>query len=386
MKLLFLSLLLITGAPGQTPTAAIRLNQVGYLPGEPKAAIVATGEPAREFRVRRAADSRVVFRGGAPALPTTPIRGGRVQLADFTGLRQPGRYFLEVPGVGQSWEFEIGPRVYERALYLAMRSFYGQRCGTAVDLAPDFPGYRYGACHREGAWHECSGRSGPAPSAKGWHDADDYGRYIVNSSIATGTLLWAFELYRKQTENLRLHIPESGNQSPDFLDEIRWNLEWMLTMQDADGGVWHKQTTEKFAGFVMPDADTMTSFIIGTGSPPYKSTCATADFAAVMAMAARTHARHDADFARRARSAAESAWRWARQNPSVLFANPRGVSTGAYGDRDCSDELLWAAAELLRTTRGQEYEKYFLENWEKMRPAIAPDRPPAWPQVAPLAL
>lgn len=379
-------ILLTAAAAAQAPTAAIRLNQAGYLPGEPKAAIVAAAGPARGFSVRRAADSRAVFQGTLSEPVEDADSGERVQLADFTALRQPGRYFLEVHGTGRSWEFEIGPRVYDRVLYLAMRSYYGQRCGTAVDLGPQFPGYRYGACHREGAWHESSGKSGPAPSAKGWHDAGDYGRYIVNSGITTGTLLWAFELYPKPTGNLRLNIPESGNRVPDFLDEIRWNLEWMLTMQDADGGVWQKQTSEKFAGFVMPDEDTMTSFIIGTGAPPFKSTCATADFAAVMAIAARAYSRYDAGFAQRARSAAEAAWTWARQNPSVLFANPKGVSTGAYGDRDCSDELLWAASELWRTTRGQEYEKYFLENWEKFRPAIASDRPPAWPQVAPLAL
>lgn len=386
MKLLFAFIFLTAAATGQTPTTAIRLNQAGYLPEDAKAAVVAAANPARQFRVRRSADSRVVFEGVLSRPVEDAEAGERVQLADFTALRRPGRYWLDVPGVGRSWEFEIGPRVYDRVLYLAMRSYYGQRCGTAVDLGPEFPGYRYEACHRQGAWHESSGKFGPAPSVKGWHDAGDYGRYVVNSGITTGTLLWAFELYPKQTGNLRLDIPESGNRVPDFLDEIRWNLEWMLTMQDADGGVWHKQTSEKFAGFVMPDEDPMTSFIIGTGAPPFKSTCATADFAAVMAVAARTYARYDPEFAQRARRAAEAAWQWARQNPSVLFLNPRGVSTGAYGDRDCSDEMLWAASELWRTTRAQEYERYFLDHWEKFRPAIAPDRPPAWPQVAPLAL
>lgn len=386
MRILFVFSLLLACAAGQAPTTAIRVDQAGYLPRAMKAAVVAAAGPAGEFAVRRAADSKIVFRGLLSEPVDDPDSGERVRLADFTPLRRPGRYFLEVAGVGRSWEFEIGPRVYDRVLYLAMRSYYGQRCGTAVDLGPEFPGYRYEACHRQGAWHESSGKSGPAPSVKGWHDAGDYGRYVVNSGITTGTLLWAHELYRRRTEKLRLNLPESGNETPDFLDEIRWNLEWMLSMQDADGGVWHKQTTERFSGFVMPHEDTMTSYVIGTGSPPFKSTCATADFAAVMAIAARVYPRHDAEFARRARAAAEAAWSWAQQNPSVLFVNPKGVSTGAYGDRDCSDEMLWAASELWRTTRNQKYEKYFLENWRKFLQAIAHDRPPAWPQVAPLAL
>ena len=378
--------LLGVAAWAQAPAPAIHLNQAGYLPAVPKVALVANAGGAVEFTVRRARDARPVFLGRLGPVLDDADSGDRVQVADFTPLRIPGCYYLEVAGAGRSPEFEIGARVYDRALYLAMRSYYGQRCGTAVDLGAEFPGYRYEACHREGAWHPSSGKSGPAPSVKGWHDAGDYGRYVVNSGIAAGTLLWAYELYQERLKKLRLNIPESSNKTPDFLDEIRWNLEWMLSMQDADGGMWHKQTTEKFSGFVMPHEDRMTSFIIGSGAAPYKGTCATADFAAVMAVAARLYRPHDPAFAQRALAAAEAAWKWAEQHPSVLFSNPRGVSTGAYGDKDCSDERLWAAAELWRTTRDKRYEAYFLENHQKFFGAIADDRPPAWPHVAALAL
>lgn len=373
-------------AAAEEPGAAVRVNQAGYLAGAPKAAVAVSAGEAREFTVREAGSGRVAFRGTLSAPVQDADSGDSVRAADFSALRKAGRYFVEVAGAGKSPEFEIGPHAYDRVFYLAMRSYYGQRCGTAVDLGPEFPGYRYEACHREGAWHASSGREGKAPSVKGWHDAGDYGRYVVNSGITTGTLLWTYELYGDKTGKIRLNIPESGDRTPDILDEIRWNLDWMLTMQDADGGVWHKQTTERFSGFVMPHEDKMTSYVIGTGAAPYKSTCATADFAAVMAIAGRLYRPFDPQFARTALEAAEKAWRWAEQNPAVLFMNPKGVSTGAYGDRDCSDERLWAAAELWRTTKAQNYQSYFLENWEKFRPQISDDRPPAWPQVAPLAL
>ena len=130
--------------------------------------------------------------------------------------------------MGRSWEFSIDPHVYARAFYLSMRSYYGQRCGTAVDLGPEFAAYKHPACHQEGAWHVSSGKTGARPSVKGWHDAGDYGRYIVNSGIATGTLLWAYELFGDRVKQTRLDIPESGNGTPDILNEIRWNLDWML--------------------------------------------------------------------------------------------------------------------------------------------------------------
>ncbi len=81
-----------------------------------------------------------------------------------SGLLQTARegtYYLEVPGVGRSWNFLIGPNVFERTYYMAMRGFYGQRCGTAVDMGPEFPGYSHPACHQHGEFHASSGAKGP---------------------------------------------------------------------------------------------------------------------------------------------------------------------------------------------------------------------------------
>jgi endoglucanase len=147
-----------------------------------------------------------------------------------------------------------------------MRGFYGQRCGTAVDLGPEFPGYSHPACHLHGEFHISSGASGPRDNIGGWHDAGDYGRYMVNSGISTGTLLWALELFKKKLKDISLKIPESGNGTPDILNEARWNLEWMLKMQDDDGGVWHKQTSETFPAFIAPQDDKLPSEVIGTGA------------------------------------------------------------------------------------------------------------------------
>jgi endoglucanase len=187
-------------------------------------------------------------------------------------------------------------------------------------------------------------------------------------------------------KSIPLDLPESVNGTPDLLNEIRWNLDWMLAMQDSDGGVWHKQTSERFSGFIMPEKDTLTSYIIGSGAEPYKSSCATGDFAAVMAIAARAYKPLDGPFAARALKAAESAWTWLGEHPNVLFRNPQGVSTGAYGDGDCSDERLWVAAELARTTGAEPYRKYFLEHYDALRKSIRPIGPQSWGNVANLAL
>jgi endoglucanase len=170
-----------------------------------------------------------------------------------------------------------------------------------------------------------------------------------------------------------------------MLDEVRWNIDWMLTMQDEDGGVWPKQTSEQFADFVMPENDARVSYVIGTGTSPYKSSAATADFAAVMAIAARVYKPFDAEYARRCLNAARNAWAWLGKNSNVTFRNPPGVLTGEYGDRDPRDEILWAAAELWRTTRDKSYERYFLSNYREQLPALTAG-PPSWSRVGALAL
>jgi endoglucanase len=369
-----------------SPTTAIKVDQVGYLPANQKLALLAGPELAKTFSVRRSGDNGVVFQGTPGDAVLDPDTGDRVREMDFSSVNAPGRYYIEVSGVGRSWDFEIKKDVFARTYYLAMRGFYGQRCGTRVDMGPEFPNYTHGACHLKGELHLSSGKSGVRNNVGGWHDAGDYGRYVVNSGISTGSILWSWELFGAQLRDRKLNIPESGNGTPDILNEARWNIEWMLQMQDEDGGVWHKQTSENFPGFIRPEADMLPSEVIGTGSAPYKSTCATADLAAVAAIAARVYAPFDKAFAERNLKASRQAWQWAEQNPNVTFKNPRGISTGEYGDGQCADERLWAAAELWRTTGEAAYSKYFLDNYAQYLPMLASTEPPSWAQLSQMAL
>lgn len=237
-------------------------------------------------------------------------------------------------------------------LRAATRAFHGQRCGVAVDIGG---GYGHGACHLKSEFHPSAQAGAPAapPVTKGWHDAGDYGRYVTNSGITTATLLMSDELF------------------PDFAmgDEIRWNLEWMLSMQDADGGVWHKQTSLAFPGYVMPEDDASTGYVIGKGS------CATANLVAVASIAART-----TDPAHLA--AGRRGWKWLRANPNVTFRNPPDVKTGEYGDGDCSDETLWAAVELWRASKDEEARAYIDTHLAK----ATMTGPPSWADLTPLAV
>jgi len=338
-------------------------------------------DASASFQIFSSHHKSAVFHGVLSAPLQDEASGDRVALADFSAVTRPGTYTLAVDG-WRSAPFAIGKDAYREPLRLAVRSYYGQRCGCPVDLGG---GYAHPACHMDGAFHATSGRSGTLPNHGGWHDAGDYGRYVVNSGITTGTLLWAWELYPHALGSLALQIPESGGKTPDYLAEIRWNLEWMLSLQDTDGGVWHKQTSEQFCAFILPEKDTLTSYVIGTGNAPYKSTCATADLAAVAAIAARCYRPYDAAFADRCLAAAKLAWTWAVANPAVVFHNPHGIGTGGYDDRDCRDEILWASAELWRTTGEAPYEQAVLKAADTDLPPETAIQAPGWPTVAPMA-
>jgi endoglucanase len=363
---------------------SVHFNQLGFQPSRSKiATIVNSTETA--FRIRNDATGKIVFKGTLTAPISDEASGDTVRQAEFTALKKPGTYRIEI-GSALSDPFPIREDVYANALYLTMRSYYGQRCGCAVDLGS---GYRHVACHADGAYHASSGKTGKVGNHGGWHDAGDYGRYVVNSGITCGTLLWAWEMYPHTLHTLKLDIPESGKGTPDFLAEIRWNLEWMLAMQDDDGGVFHKQSSEQFCAFIMPEDDHLTSYIIGTGSAPYKNTCATADLSAVMAIAARCYRAFDANFSERCLKASRAAWTWAKANPDVEFRNPPGVSTGGYGDKHCGDEIAWASAELWRTTGEPQYEQTFLNALPDAVPDALPKdlkiAAPGWGDVMPMA-
>jgi endoglucanase len=349
-----------SGAPAQ-PVAPIRLNQIGFLPDAPKVAVV-IGATGTSFTVETSPGGRVVTRGTLSASATWPLSGEDVRRADFSALRRPGRYVVVVPGVGRSTPFEIGATALREVARGAIKSYYYQRTGIPLEA-------KYAGRWARAEGHpdtvvlvHSSAASASRPegtrisSPRGWYDAGDYNKYVVNSGISTYTLLLIAEQFPRYAQALRLGIPETGNGVPDVLNEALWNIRWMLTMQDpADGGVYHKLTNAGFDAFIAPDKAVEPRYVV------QKSSAATLDFAAVMAHASMVMRRYERQLPGLSDSltrAALSAWQWARQHPDSLYdqtkinaAHKPPISTGTYGDRSVSDEMRWAAAELSLATQ-----------------------------------
>ena len=363
-NVLFLcGLLYATVASSQNPAPAIRLNQLGFYPKAPKEAVVIGDGPERDFYIRQAGTEKIVFTGKLTTSGAHPRLAPENRIADFSRFRKPGTYFIEIPGLGRSYLFDIKKDVHRRAALGALKGFYYQR--TFVDLPSRYAGpWARAAGHPDTAVYiHGSAATLQRPegtiisSPYGWYDAGDYNKYIVNSGITVATLLSLYEDFPGDCRNLRVDIPESGNSLPDVLDEALFNLRWMLTMQDSyDGGVYHKLTNANFDPMdVMPAKAISKRYVV------QKSITATLDFAAVMAQASRIFKQFDREmphFADSCLIAAEQAWQWAKQNPEARYDQQEmnkhyepDIVTGGYGDSDPGDEWIWAAIELWITTQ-----------------------------------
>jgi endoglucanase len=330
----------------ERPETGIRVNTVGYLPAEVKRATVVGAGNVTEFQVVDLASSSVVHTGTLGTSRYHADSGEDVRTADFTGLRGPGRYALRVEGLPDSPPFHIAAGLYNDSLRLVMLGFYGQRCGVPVSLEHDGIVYEKKGCHLNDGYldyYEADRTGEKKDGTGGWHDAGDYGKYVVNAAFATGIMLAAWEHYGDVLARLELPIPEADGPLPDYLAEVKFNLDWILKMQFPDGKVSHKLTRTNFSPMVMPSADQEKRFFVPWGTE------ATANLAAVTAQAARVFAPFDAAYAEENRKAAELAMAAMRESWQEVRPDQSAFRTGGYLKSAQSDRI-WALVEMWETT------------------------------------
>ncbi|HWR85170.1 MAG TPA: glycoside hydrolase family 9 protein, partial [Rhodoglobus sp.] len=356
----------------------VRVNQVGYLPDAPKrATLVTEATDPVEFEVRDG--DEVVATGTSTVYGTDDMAGLPVHILDFSELTAAGTYTVAADGE-ESYEFRIGGDLYQQLRYDALNYFYLARSGIEIDGGIVGPEYAREAGHigvapnlgdtavpcltaeEDGAFWSYGDWTCPEGYALdvtgGWYDAGDHGKYVVNGGIAVNQLLGTYE--RTLTAPTAtpdaladgtLNLPETGNGVPDVLDEARWELEWMLSMQVPAGApmagmVHHKIHDVGWTGLPLLPADDAQERRLHR-----PSTAATLNLAAVAAQGARLFAEIDPDFAGRLLTASRTAWAAAVATPD-LYA-PAGAGNnggGPYDDDEVGDEFYWAASELFLTT------------------------------------
>ena len=349
----------------------VQVNQVGYRPNDYKTAtfriedtnsvsdsVNLSGKIDGNFRVIDVINNEIVLEGNMAEEIKSEPNGEVNRVADFSKVTKPGKYVVENSTCGRSHEFEIRENIYNDIFKASMKMFYLQRCGCSLDKKYANE-YAHDECHNTKA--RIYGTDKFIDVSGAWHDAGDYGRYIVAAAKAVVDLMMAYE-YFPEAMGTSFDIPESGNGIPDILDEVKYELDWMLKMQDPEtGGVYHKVTCRSFPGFIMPEDEKEELVVCPV------SDAATCDFAAAMAYASRVYGNLSDKYGEKAReyeksadiylAAANKAMAFLENKSAGEFLNPEGVVTGEYGDSRTIDEYFWAYAEMYKTTGDKKYEE-----------------------------
>jgi len=324
----------------------ININQIGYKCNDTKTAVFRDAAKDTEFEVINADTNKSVFSGKLTEAVSKGTSYEKVAYGDFSDVKTPGRYYIKAANSGESFVFSIGDDIYDDAFDSICRMLYLQRCG--MELTEEYAGdFAHKACHTEKA--TIYGTDKQIEVSGGWHDAGDYGRYTVPAAKTVADMMLAYENYPEVFSD-NSGIPESGNNVPDILDEVRYELEWLLKMQGKDGGVYHKVTGLNFDGVVMPEDCTEKLYVLP------ESKTATGDFSAVMFMASRVYKDIDSKFASKCQKAAIKALPYLEERlDESNYSNPSDVSTGEYPDGVSRDEYLWALCEGYKATGNTEY-------------------------------
>lgn len=287
---------------------------------------------------------------------------------NFSEVQVEGKYKIILMDKGGlvlacSEYFEISDKLLERQLKANIKSFFYQRSG--VDIPREYAGeWARKAAHvdSEICFHPSMNREGVWNAHGGWYDAGDYGKYVVNGGVSVATLLLACEMCKGELFVGNENFEPSFEQPFSMLEELRFELEFFLRMQDDDGGVFFKVTPERWDGFVSPlESDAMQKrMILG------KSTSSTLNFAAVMAQAHRVYESFDAEFSAKCLAASLRAYAWASRNPAVDWPhNTEG--SGGYGDDCVDDEFFWARTMLFLSLREEQNKKNIFDGNREQR-------------------
>lgn len=377
------------------PVPKVLVNQVGYLPGVGKIGIVKTDASSPVKWELLDGSGKVVASGDTAVHGPDAASGDRVQIADFSSYAKAGSGYTLRTGDDASHPFAIAANVYGKLKYDSLHFFYHMRSGTPIVMP--YAG--------DSKWTHAAGHPGDksvpcAPDARcdysldvsgGWYDAGDHGKYVVNGGISAWTLMNQYERTRYLGSSIadfgdgKLNIPENHNGAPDLLDEVRYELDFLMKMQVPDGkpfaGMAHHKIHDKewTALATRPDEDPIPRFLRPV------STAATLNLAATAAQCARIGKTIDGAFAGRCLKAAERAWTAAVANPAVYAPDADSVGGGAYGDGDVSDEFYWAASELYVTTKKDVYKESFMKSSLRNVIPVGPGASAmGWPQVAAL--
>lgn len=318
--------------PVQIPNTLV--DQVGYDASSEKAVVFRGENLPESFGVYDLESGQLVYTGELLRSVYNEQLKEYDSIGYFNALQVEGKYCIYSDRLGESYSFSIKEDVYGELFDEACKKYYINRCGLA--LSENYAGDNaHSACHTSVA-HLQEDPSVSIDVTGGWHMDEQADRDAALGSRIAENLLLAYEINGSAFSD-DSGIPESGNGIPDILDEVRYEVEWLLKMQDSKtGGVYGAAVTSVNAGGDLFAAPVLVTPV---------SMDATISFASTLARFSYFYQQYDGEFATTCLKAADRAWSCFLNNQKVTD------STAAFK----------AAAQLYRATGSASYHNVMSE-------------------------
>jgi endoglucanase len=349
----------------------IRINQVGYKPGDQKVAVLFSAKPVKgNFQLVEEQSGRKVFTARIAASPAPGYGPFKYYyLADFTAVRTEGIYKISISSLdNRSWKVVIDQNAYTSTPADLLTFMRQLRCG----YNPLFDA----VCHsRDGRLMD-----GPEPDSTyidvtgGWHDAGDQLKYLITASNATARMLMSYLLFPGSFDDRVNALGQPGNNGvADILDEARWGLDWIHKLHYGTGKLVHQVADDRdHRGWKTSEYDPAdygwgkNSYRVAyfaTGKPQglgkYKSNATGVSnlagrSAAAMALGYQVFQSTEPGYAQECLDAALDLYAMAKAKEGFQQGNSFGAPY-RYNEDTWTDDMEWAAAELFKATRNDQY-------------------------------
>ncbi len=357
----------------------IQLSQVGYLPAQPKRAVIeldAREETIGEVMLLRVESGGAVPVRSGPGTPWGDFLRYRYLTFDFSEVTREGLYQIQY-GETLSSVFRISPDVFRRGVWQPVLEYFlpVQMCHMRVSekyrvwhglcheddacVAPadwnHFDGYRQG---KELLTHQRPGMHVPGLNRGGWHDAGDFDlrvesqsgeAYLLSLIYETFHVEWDSTTIDQETKTVEMHHPDGKN---DLLQQIEHGALAVVGGWEALGRLYRGIIARSLRQYVtLGDPAAMTRGVAGDGDDRWV-------FTEDNPLREFTVAAHLAGIARALRAFSPDLSARALRAARALFSGTR-VSEEAVR---CA--RTHAAAELFLTTGEEMYGRAVLEEEE----------------------
>lgn len=307
----------------------IIVDQLGYLPDHVKQAFFFGDIVPETFSVVDADSGKKIFTGEIKKQVYSDDYNANIAIGDFSDITTEGSYYIEAELLGKSFDFEIRDKLYKEIFNEALRIYYYNRCG--ITITENLAGANsHNACHT-GYSVLRQDMTVHKQVQGGWHQDSTGSQNIVSAANVIANLLLSYELYPTSFLD-DIGIPESGNDIPDILDEVKYEADWFLKMQDENSGA-------VYSGITVNETNGKTISYVEDSNidSAYAFSFALAKFSYI-------YQKYDKEYATICLKAADRAWKYAVANEDT--------------QSPVSNYKLAAAAEIYRASGLKQCKKY----------------------------